>query len=336
MKNVKLTCRPCAARPQHFTARQMSHQKTPPLARCAKPLALLTLVLMLAACGTTSNTSASNTSASNTTASTPPASGTTAPDPVTANATAKANAYAKPINVWPAGMLDNPAVAARIPRATSLPSVAKAKVEPITIGMTPQDLTQQLGQPAATDDKHQRWQYLVKDDKGLFAVTFWFNTDGRTWMASTSEPFSGPLPPAPASVVVASPARSTPLKTWSLGSKLLFAFDSDKLKTGSTELQAIAREIAQYPQARIQLQAHSDRLGNPTYNQRLSQRRAEAIRQYLIKSGIPAQNITSEGLGDKQPVVDCAANQPRPQLIDCLAPNRRVVISAHNPTSSKP
>ena len=296
------------------------------LLRQASTLALIALTLVLGACSSPKDSQGSQGTPPSATAT--PQTSKTASE-AAAPAAPRSSPYAKPVSVWPAGMLDNPAIAARIPSAGQLPTVAKASVEQITIGMTPEQVTRQLGTAAATDDKHQRWQYIVKDDKGLFAVTLWFNTDERIWMANTSEPFAGVIPaPAP---VQAAPAAPVVLKTWNLSSQLLFGFDSDKLKTGSAELQAVTREIAQYPQAHIQLQAHSDRLGSADYNLRLSQRRAAAIRQYLISQGIAAQTITSEGLGAQHPVVDCAASLPRQQLIDCLALNRRVVITAKNP-----
>ena len=57
----------------------------------------------------------------------------------------------------------------------------------------------------------------------------------------------------------------------------------------------------------------------------LSQRRADTVRSYLISQGIPAANITAVGMGESQPVVQCA-NTARQALVDCLQPNRRVEV----------
>ena len=65
---------------------------------------------------------------------------------------------------------------------------------------------------------------------------------------------------------------------------------------------------------------------NANYNQGLSQRRAETVRNYLVQSGVPANLVTSQGMGETQPVVQCD-NANRAELIRCLAPNRRVEVT---------
>jgi OOP family OmpA-OmpF porin len=72
---------------------------------------------------------------------------------------------------------------------------------------------------------------------------------------------------------------------------------------------------------------HTDRLGTEAYNQKLSQRRADAVRDYLVSKGVDRAKIETLGLGEKQPVVQCDQKNMK-QLIACLQPNRRVDVEA--------
>lgn len=76
---------------------------------------------------------------------------------------------------------------------------------------------------------------------------------------------------------------------------------------------------------------HTDRLGEAMANQALSEKRAEAVRSYLISKGIPADKVDTLGAGKTQQVKGCANVSPRQTLIDCLAPNRRVVVEVKGP-----
>ncbi len=70
---------------------------------------------------------------------------------------------------------------------------------------------------------------------------------------------------------------------------------------------------------------HSDRLGSHQYNQRLSEKRADAVAAYLKSKGMTA-TVDTLGAGKTQSIKGCDDKLPRTQLIECLAPNRRVVI----------
>jgi len=76
---------------------------------------------------------------------------------------------------------------------------------------------------------------------------------------------------------------------------------------------------------RYVVHGHADRLGSVDYNQRLSERRAETVRQYLVGKGVPADHIEAIGLGTSAPQTSCTMKNRR-QLIECLAPDRRVTI----------
>lgn len=74
---------------------------------------------------------------------------------------------------------------------------------------------------------------------------------------------------------------------------------------------------------------HTDRIGGLAYNQKLSERRAVVVKDYLISKGVDQKLIFWEGKAYKQPVPVtkfCDNKMKRKQLIECLAPNRRVTV----------
>ena len=76
----------------------------------------------------------------------------------------------------------------------------------------------------------------------------------------------------------------------------------------------------------LNVYGHSDRLGSPEHNQKLSEKRAEVVRDYLIANGVDGDRIEVFGYGKTLPVKSCAAELPRQELTACLAPNRRIVV----------
>ena len=101
---------------------------------------------------------------------------------------------------------------------------------------------------------------------------------------------------------------------------LLFATDSSNLRADlQADLQAVSRNLVQYPNSTIQIAGHTDNTGSAAYNQALSERRASAVAQVLIRNGVPANRISSYGMGLSQPVASNATAEGRAQ-------NRRVDI----------
>ncbi|MDR2243794.1 MAG: OmpA family protein, partial [Burkholderiales bacterium] len=77
----------------------------------------------------------------------------------------------------------------------------------------------------------------------------------------------------------------------------------------------------------VLITGHADRIGSDAYNQGLSERRAETVRAYLVSKGVPTDRIESLGMGKTQPVTHTKCRQTnRQQLINCLAPDRRVEL----------
>jgi len=76
----------------------------------------------------------------------------------------------------------------------------------------------------------------------------------------------------------------------------------------------------------INVNGHADHLGSPQYNQRLSEKRAETVRAYLVSKGADAAKTEVFGFGKTLPLKSCRDEKKRSALIECLAPNRRAQI----------
>ncbi|HXV83990.1 MAG TPA: OmpA family protein [Candidatus Binatia bacterium] len=101
---------------------------------------------------------------------------------------------------------------------------------------------------------------------------------------------------------------------------VLFEFDRADLKPGALRVLApLIAYLKENPDRQIALEGHTDSLGSDAYNMELSQRRAEAVRDLLIQSGIRGERIIAQGLGEGYPVASNATQAGRLQ-------NRRVEI----------
>jgi len=134
---------------------------------------------------------------------------------------------------------------------------------------------------------------------------------------------SAPPPkPAPA------PARLAPRKL-NFSSDALFDFDKSVLKPeGRAMLDDVARQLNGALYEVIFVTGHTDRIGSNEYNQKLSERRAYAVSDYLVSRDIAANRVKSEGRGETQPATrsgDCTGPISS-RLIACLQPDRRVHV----------
>jgi OOP family OmpA-OmpF porin len=106
----------------------------------------------------------------------------------------------------------------------------------------------------------------------------------------------------------------------------LFEFNSAKLRMPQPKLDDIASVLVADPSITdVDINGYTDRIGSDKYNLKLSQRRAEAVRDYLIGKGVDGSRLKAHGLGKANPVVECHQKK-RSELIACLAPNRRVEV----------
>jgi outer membrane protein OmpA-like peptidoglycan-associated protein len=86
-------------------------------------------------------------------------------------------------------------------------------------------------------------------------------------------------------------------------SGVMFDFDSSTLKPGGqAEIARVATVLNKYPQTTLQVEGHTDTVGAEDYNQRLSQNRANAVKNALIQQGVYEQRITAIGYGESQPI----------------------------------
>ena len=143
--------------------------------------------------------------------------------------------------------------------------------------------------------------------------------------AAAPPPVTTPAPaPAPAAAAAAQVQKIT------LASKALFDFDKAVLKPEGkaaidSEIIAKLRDVQKLEL--VLVTGHTDRIGTQAYNQKLSERRADAVRDYLVSKGVAKDKIETLGMGKTQPVpgVSCTMTAMKP-LIACLAPNRRVEV----------
>jgi len=152
------------------------------------------------------------------------------------------------------------------------------------------------------------------------------------------KPAAAPAPaPAPAATPPAAPAPApTPapaapgVQKVTLASKALFDFDKAVLKPegkAAIDSEIISKLNNVSKLELVLVTGHTDRIGTQAYNQKLSERRADAVRDYLVSKGVARDKIETLGMGKTQPVpgVTCTMTAMKP-LIACLAPNRRVEV----------
>lgn len=110
----------------------------------------------------------------------------------------------------------------------------------------------------------------------------------------------------------------------------LFDFDKSNLRpAGKQTLDEFVTKMNTHPEVDLLLvTGHTDQIGTDKYNQKLSERRAASVKAYLVSKGVAADRIETVGMGEKAPVksvAECKGNRGK-KLIECLQPNRRVVV----------
>ena len=100
----------------------------------------------------------------------------------------------------------------------------------------------------------------------------------------------------------------------------VFEFDKSALTSGAKDsLQRAIALLNEFPTANVEIQGHTDNVGSDEYNQALSERRAAAVKMYLVSQGIAASRIVTRGFGESQPAATNDTAEGR-------ALNRRVMI----------
>ena len=111
----------------------------------------------------------------------------------------------------------------------------------------------------------------------------------------------------------------------------LYDFDKTTVKpAGKQDLDKLAAELTGARYDVITVTGHTDRIGSPAYNMKLSTHRAEEVKTYLVESAaISAGKIAARGVGESEPVTkpgECKGHKATKALIACLQPDRRVEI----------
>ena len=132
-----------------------------------------------------------------------------------------------------------------------------------------------------------------------------------------------PPPPAPA----AAPAPKAEKVT--TASTVNFDFDRYVIRPDArSKLDDLVGKLRTVNLEVVIAVGHADRLGSDAYNMKLSVRRADSVKAYLVSKGIAAGRVYTEGKGERQPVKDCKGAKKTKELIACLEPNRRVETEA--------
>jgi len=143
--------------------------------------------------------------------------------------------------------------------------------------------------------------------------------------APAAAPATAAAPAGPATAAAPKPAG----EKITVAADALFDFNKAVLRpAGKAKLDELVAKAKAIKLEVVLAVGHTDRIGGDAYNQKLSEKRAAAVKEYLVAKGIEANRVYTEGKGKKQPVTGnkCKGNTKTKALIDCLQPDRRVDI----------
>lgn len=185
-------------------------------------------------------------------------------------------------------------------------------------------------------------------------VDNWQNPNGLYWKNGTNElcwrdamwtpataaaecdgalkPEAPPAPPAPAATPApaAVPAPAPVAEKVTFAADAFFDFDKAVLKpAGKASIDELLSKVKDINVEVIIAVGHTDSIGSDAYNQKLSIRRAEAVKAYIVSKGLEPNRVYAEGKGEKQPVASNKSKAGR-------AKNRRVEIEVVGTRTSAP
>ena len=168
-------------------------------------------------------------------------------------------------------------------------------------------------------------------------VTYKFEPPPQVYVAPQVAQAPRAAPPPPPPPPPAAPPPPPQVQKITLDSKVLFDFDKAVLKPeGKSAIDsAVVSKVGQIQKLEVVLvTGHTDPIGTEAYNQKLSERRADAVRDYLVSKGVPKDKIEAIGVGEKQPVPGLVCDQKNlKERIACLQPDRRVEVEAKGETT---
>lgn len=181
----------------------------------------------------------------------------------------------------------------------------------------------------SVDIRAEAERYRVDDARGDDGDVDLFSIGVLYRFGQKPEPVAYVAPPEPPAPAPAPPPP--PPKKVSFSADSLFDFNKSEVKPeGKQALEVFAVDLKNTHYEEIVVTGHTDRIGSHDYNMKLSQRRAESVKAYLVDSlGIPEEKIEARGVDGAEPVTkpeDCKGNKATKQLIACLQPDRRVEI----------
>ncbi len=141
-----------------------------------------------------------------------------------------------------------------------------------------------------------------------------------------------PPPPPPAPAPAAAARRCDAAVTFQ--NEEVFAFMKSELTQAARarlDRDVVAKLASCASVEAVVVEGHTDRMGSHKYNQKLSERRAESVKAYLVSKGVDRDRIETLGMGKTVPAKFCPDIKGRSELIACLAPNRRAIVSIKGP-----
>ena len=150
-----------------------------------------------------------------------------------------------------------------------------------------------------------------------------FGMAGATGPMGPAGPMGAQGPAGPAGVQTAA------VKNWSSFRDFLFSFDQSAIRANETShVNDVAAYLKQNPTARVGIDGHTDPRGTDAYNQSLSERRVNAIRDALVTAGVPSDKIHTGAFGESQP--KCSESTE-----SCWQRDRRVEVLIGTETASR-
>lgn len=160
--------------------------------------------------------------------------------------------------------------------------------------------------------------------------------------AGPAAPVPAPVAPPPPPVAAVVPAK--PAVEAHFNAETLFDFDRAVVKPEGRKIldEKIVASMKMHPEVELLvITGHADRIGTEAYNQDLSERRANAVKAYLVTQGIAAERMSASGKGESEPNPEantrqaCKNNMSRNSLIACLQPDRRVTVESQRRVSAR-
>jgi outer membrane protein OmpA-like peptidoglycan-associated protein len=103
-------------------------------------------------------------------------------------------------------------------------------------------------------------------------------------------------------------------------------------------LAKVSGILLAYPGLQVQLEGHTDNIGSDEYNQKLSEQRSAAVRDYLVSQGVPSAGLTAIGLGKSEPVAanDTPTGRQQNRRVEMVVSGEPIGIETQPPTAAAP